>query len=83
MTETEARAAITVEHTRGYYDAGGHWHAPDWELRTPDGWCWEPDRHTNLCFSAEQAKKERTSEPIMRCEADCAVCGFESTALND
>jgi hypothetical protein len=83
-TEKEARAAITLEHFRGYRDRwSGRWIPPLWELRTPDGWCWDTDRHLNCCFSAAQATRERASEPIERCEPDCSGCGTESFTENE
>jgi hypothetical protein len=73
--EKIARQAITVEHHKAYTDFGGNYHHPDWELITPDGWCWEEDRHTNVCFSANEAKNEKAYGHIERCKPTCMVCG--------
>ena len=79
MNEKEARAAITVQKDRGYTNRWtGEWIPPVWELRTPDGWCWEEDRHLNCCFTAKEATHERLHEPIQRCTEDCMVCGKDS-----
>jgi hypothetical protein len=77
-TEAEARAAITIEDGCGDKIDDGHggkkW-VPDWEVRTPDGWCFEPDRHTSVCTSMAQARREAKKEPIYTCKPDCEVCG--------
>lgn len=78
MNQQEARVAITKEHFRGYKDRNGDWIPAVWELRTPDGWCWEPGRHLNCCFTSMQAKKEQKSEPIYPCEPNCEACGTEN-----
>jgi hypothetical protein len=78
MNEAQARAAITVQHIAGYTTLGGEKVAPVWELTTPDGWCWETDRHTNCCFSRKQAQQERATQPIIPCGPDCMMCGEDS-----
>jgi hypothetical protein len=76
VNEAEARAAITIENGCGDkiddpLRPGEKKNVPDWEVRTPKGWCFEQGRHSSICTSKVQAQREAQENPIEPCEPGC------------
>ena len=69
-TEETARNDATITKTVGYLRDGKK--EETWIIDLPDGWRFEKDTHSMVCFSLKEAGHERNTAPIEPCTDDCS-----------